>query len=169
MVLCPADERARAVEHLFRTHHSWLQGWVARRSRAVCADDVAAETFLKLLVLPYVQELREPRAMMATIASRIIGELRRRSVLRRALEAEMQAAPEATLADPEEALMVSEALRLVEAALAGLDPKARAAVLLSRVDGMTHREIADRLGVSTRTVERYLVFGMRAALRATDG
>lgn len=152
------------VDLLFRRHHGWLRGWVLGRSRSVCADDVASEVFLRLLRMPYVDELREPRAMMSTIASRIISELRRRAGLWRVLEAELANDSPGLAPSAEDKLVVDEALRTIGSVLATLRPRARAAFLLSRVDGMTQQEIAKQLKVSTRTVERYLAEGMRLAL-----
>jgi len=152
------------VETLFRQHNSWLKGWLRRKSRTISSEDVASEVFLRLLQLPGVGDLREPRAMMATMASRVIYEIRRRNELWRAFEADLIAVPQVLAPSPEEHAIVLEALRSIDRILQSLPPKARAAFLYSRVDGMRQQEIATRLGTSVRTVERYLAEGMRVAL-----
>jgi len=40
--------------------------------------------------------------------------------------------------------------------LAGLPDPVRKAFLLNRLDAMTHRAIAEQLGISVATVERYI-------------
>jgi RNA polymerase sigma-70 factor (ECF subfamily) len=45
----------------------------------------------------------------------------------------------------------------LQAALAELPPLCRAAFLLNRIDGLTYEEIAERLGLSVRTIDRYMV------------
>tara|TARA_R110000851_G_scaffold109483_5_gene231816 strand:- start:258 stop:530 length:273 start_codon:yes stop_codon:yes gene_type:complete len=53
---------------------------------------------------------------------------------------------------PETQLGDAQLLAIVQAGLAALDPRKREALLLSRLECLTHKEIADRLSVSPRTV-----------------
>ena len=53
--------------------------------------------------------------------------------------------------------------------LAKLSSKARSAFLHSRLDGMTHAEIAERLGVSVPRVRQYLAQGIRQCYIALYG
>lgn len=55
-----------------------------------------------------------------------------------------------------------DALRRTKAGLEALPPRCRAVVRLRKVEGLSTRETAERLGVATHTVERQLVLGMRA-------
>ena len=48
-------------------------------------------------------------------------------------------------------------LRRLQASLRELPPLCRAAFLLNRIEDLTHAEIAARLGVSVRTIDRYMV------------
>jgi RNA polymerase sigma-19 factor, ECF subfamily len=48
-------------------------------------------------------------------------------------------------------------LRRLHASLAELPPLCRDAFLLNRIEDLTHAEIAARLGVSVRTIDRYMV------------
>ncbi|MDR3462210.1 MAG: sigma-70 family RNA polymerase sigma factor [Beijerinckiaceae bacterium] len=164
MTMAAFEDAPSDVEALFRQHNSWLKRWLRRKSRTISSEDVASEVFLRLLLLPGVANLREPRAMMATMASRVIYEIRRRNELWHAFEADLIAVPQALAPSPEEHAIVMEALRSIDKVLQSLSPKARAAFLYSRVDGMRQQEIATRLGTSVRTVERYLAEGMRVAL-----
>lgn len=58
---------------------------------------------------------------------------------------------------PEDEVLAADQLRAVDAALAELPPKCREMLFLSRVEGLTHREIADQMGVSRSLVEKYLL------------
>ena len=53
---------------------------------------------------------------------------------------------------------------MVERMLETMEPKARAAFLYAKVDGMKQDVIAKKLGVSRATVERYIAQGLRRAL-----
>ncbi|MNO07383.1 putative RNA polymerase sigma factor FecI [compost metagenome] len=50
--------------------------------------------------------------------------------------------------------------------LDGLPPKARAAFLLSQLDGLTYPEIAERLDVSLSLVQQHMVRAMSACYAA---
>ena len=58
---------------------------------------------------------------------------------------------------PEDTVLAADQLRSVDAALAELPDKCREMLFLSRVEGLTQGEIAERLGVSRSLVEKYLV------------
>ncbi|MFC3579946.1 RNA polymerase sigma factor [Sphingomonas hylomeconis] len=53
-------------------------------------------------------------------------------------------------------------LRRTQAGLDGLPPRCREIVRLRKVEGLTTREAAERLGVGIDTIERQLTLGMRA-------
>lgn len=57
---------------------------------------------------------------------------------------------------PEDAVWARLKLEDVSRALGQVAPKARQAFRLHRVEGMTHSQIAQHLGVSTSSVEKYL-------------
>jgi RNA polymerase sigma-70 factor (ECF subfamily) len=63
---------------------------------------------------------------------------------------------------PDRTLLAREALRRVQAGLDRLPPRCRQVVVLRRIEGLTTREVASRLGVSIDTVEQQMVHGMRA-------
>jgi RNA polymerase sigma-70 factor (ECF subfamily) len=60
-----------------------------------------------------------------------------------------------------------EALRMISAAIERLPTKCRRALLMQRIDGLSHEEIAATLSVSKSMVEKYIaraVGTLRAAL-----
>jgi len=60
-------------------------------------------------------------------------------------------------ATPEELLGADDEVARVEEALKDLPPKCRDVLFMSRVEGLTHAEIAEKLGVSRSLVEKYAV------------
>jgi RNA polymerase sigma factor (sigma-70 family) len=52
-------------------------------------------------------------------------------------------------------------LRLLQAALDDLPPKCRRVVCMRRVEGLSQKEVADRLGIAEETVENQVARGMR--------
>jgi RNA polymerase sigma-70 factor (ECF subfamily) len=59
-------------------------------------------------------------------------------------------------------------VRALEAAIAALPPKQRAALLLSRIDGMAYRDVAEAMGTTEGAVKALLfraTHGLRERLR----
>jgi RNA polymerase sigma-70 factor (ECF subfamily) len=62
---------------------------------------------------------------------------------------------------PDRTAIARDVLRRLQAAIEMLPPRAREAVLLRRVEGLSRREIAERMGVSENTVSDHITAGMR--------
>jgi len=63
---------------------------------------------------------------------------------------------------PDRTVIAREELRRMQAALDQLPRRFRNAVLMRKVQGLTTREIALRLGIAEKTVEKHLTEGVRA-------
>lgn len=63
---------------------------------------------------------------------------------------------------PDRNAMAREELRRLQAALDQLPPRCREAVVLSKIEGLSRREIANRMGISEDTVHRHLTDGRYA-------
>lgn len=150
------------LHRLFGDHHGWLLGRL--QARLGCrhdAADMAAETFVQIVALPDPQAIREPRALLTTIAKRLIYASWRRRDLERAYLEALALQPEALEPSPEERALAMETLLAVDALLDGLSPRARAAFFYSQLDGMKYADIAALLGVSTIRVRQYVAKGLK--------
>ncbi|HEY5238088.1 MAG TPA: RNA polymerase sigma factor [Rhizomicrobium sp.] len=61
---------------------------------------------------------------------------------------------------PDRSIMAKDELRRLNAALDKLPPRCREVVVLKRLEDLTRRQIAERLGISEYTVAEYLAQGM---------
>jgi RNA polymerase sigma-70 factor (ECF subfamily) len=61
---------------------------------------------------------------------------------------------------PERSAVARDELRLVQAALDRLPPRQREAVFLRQVEGLSRREIAQRMGIGEETVKDHLAEGL---------
>lgn len=61
----------------------------------------------------------------------------------------------------EDALEAKQRMAQLEAALDELSPNCRSVLLLNRLEGKTHREIARSLGVSESMVAKYIVQALK--------
>ena len=67
--------RNHVLHQLFGDHHGWLLGRL--RARLGCGEDaadMAAETFAQVVAAPDPQAIREPRALLTTIAGVTNGD-----------------------------------------------------------------------------------------------
>lgn len=145
------------IHALYCDHHTWLQGWLRRKlGDAGKAADLAHDTFVRLLTREEPIAAREPRAYLTTIAQRLlINHVKRQSLEQSYLDVLAQM-PEAEALSAEARFIILETLHEIDAMLDGLGAKAREAFLLSQLEGLTYAQIAAQLGVTDRTVKRYM-------------
>ena len=124
---------------------------------------------MRLLGRADLKAPREPRAFLAAIAKGLLFDYFRRAALEQAYLNELMLIPEAEQPSPEEQQLILEDLRAIDHLLGKLSSKARAAFLHSRIDGLSHAEIAERLGVSVPRVRQYLAQGIRQCYIALYG
>lgn len=145
------------IGQMFKSDYGWL---CTRVNRALgCphgAQDIASETFLRVLAIADPASIREPRALLTTIARRLMYEGWRRQDLERAYLETLAQAPLATHPSPEERLVLLQTLAEVDRLLDGLSAKAKAAFLYHQLDGLTYLRIAELLDVSVSRVQQYM-------------
>lgn len=154
------DPRLDSVESLYSDHHGWLRGWLRRKLGChELAADLAHDTFLKLLsIQPSSTGLREPRAFLTTLASRLVIDHARHQKIEQAYLSELALVNESTQCAPapESVLMAIQALQQFSDALEAMSSKVREAFLLHYIEEHAQPEVAARLGVSVRMTQKYL-------------
>jgi RNA polymerase sigma-70 factor (ECF subfamily) len=94
-----------------------------------------------------------------------VREARRRSVRERIWSDSEIADPGARERDcapnPEEAAIAAQEALQVREAISVLPPRARRVLVLHKIEGASHREIADRLGISRSAVEKHMAVAMK--------
>ena len=150
---------SQSIGHLYSHHHGWLQGWLRRRlGNAADAADLAQDTFVRLLCSSPGEPLNftTPRAYLATVANRLTLNLYRRRSLEQAYLVALAQTPQELAPSLEHQALVLEALDEIDQLLALLPAKTRQAFLMAQLEGYTQEEIASRLDLSVRSVQRYL-------------
>jgi RNA polymerase sigma-70 factor (ECF subfamily) len=152
----------RVVGELYAQHHGWVVQLLRRKlGNREQALDLAQDTFVRLLHSEPPTALREPRAYLTTVASRLCGQYFRRQALERAyMESLAQLEPKQA-PSPETRLLVIEALDAVGQVLDGLGHKVRDIFLLSQLDGLTYPQIAEQLGLSVNVVQKAMLKAYR--------
>lgn len=154
------------VADLYTEHHGWLVRLLRRKlGNPETADDLAQDTFIRILSAGLTaslrEQIREPRAYLTTVASRLTAQYFRRLALERAYLDAIAGLPEEATPSPEERLLVLEALSEINRVLDGLGPRVREIFLLSQLDGLTYPQIAAQLEVSTSTVQKSMLKAFR--------
>nr|WP_315218393.1 sigma-70 family RNA polymerase sigma factor [uncultured Duganella sp.] len=147
------------VKSIYDAHHGWLECWLRKKlGNASDAADIAQDTFVR--VLSRETAIREPRAMLTTIAQGMVANFYRRRDIELAYEQALAAWPEQHAMSPETRAIMLETLVEIDALLNSLPPLVREAFLLSQLDGMGQADIAARLGISLATVKRHIAKAM---------
>lgn len=158
------------ITTLYSEHNGWLHGWL--RKKLGCAHgaaDLAQDTFIRIVTAfsgrdDAAAQLREPRAYLTTVATRVLSNHYRRSSLEQAYADALRQMPEVTAPAPEERLMILETLDQIDTLLDALPHKARTVFLLAQLDGLTYNEIALELAISARSVRRYMALAFERCL-----
>ncbi|MGO4001174.1 RNA polymerase sigma factor [Pseudomonas fluorescens] len=162
--------QSELVGALYRDHRTWLLAWLRRNVACPSkAEDLSQDTFVRLLGRETVTVPREPRAFLVAIAKGLLFDHFRRAALEQAYLNELMLIPETEHPSVEEQQMILEDLKAIDRLLGKLSSKARAAFLYNRLDGLSHGEIAERLGVSVPRVRQYLAQGIRQCYVALYG
>ncbi len=152
------DAPEAVLEGLYQAHAHELHGFARRRVGRQEAEDVVQDAYLHLLQRGAIAALEHPRAYLFRIAANLAVDAARKTKTRcRYAEDEIDfLGLAAQSASPEACVEGAMELRAFRASLDELPPPCREAFLLNRIDELTHAEIAKRLGVSVRTVDRHM-------------
>jgi RNA polymerase sigma-70 factor (ECF subfamily) len=139
--------------------HRSLRQFLGRRVHAaVDIDDLAQETYLRLLRAPDLSEVRNPQAYLLKVASHVFLEWRdQQPPAQVVLDVDDQQLTDETSPELEVEASVSQAR--LEQTLAAVSPVMRAVLLLKLRDEKSAQQIAQELDLTPRQVKRYLARG----------
>jgi RNA polymerase sigma factor (sigma-70 family) len=151
-------------------HERSLRRLISGRVVASQVDDVLQEVFVNVLEVAMCHPITEPQAYVFTAARNLLNDrARRRHVHMISVhDGPQRYGPPAALVDdvtPERSLSGLQQLVRLEGCLGKLPNRCREAVLLHKIQGLSQKETAQRMGNSEKTVEQQLVVGMRRLTR----
>ena len=138
-----------SIARMIQQHHVSLVSFLRRRLLVTeDVDDVAQETYVRMMQYEGSRDIRSPVSMLFRVAINVANDLGRYQVThretdRRSLE-DVQLVCELPSAERE--IEAQQAMELVYQAIAEMPPKCRQVFLLSRVRKMTYPEIARHCG-----------------------
>jgi len=145
-----------------QAHGRELRRFLASHLKNDSADvgDLVQEIFLRLLRIKNHEAIRNPQAYLFTVASHVLHQHALQRSARPELMKPLDLAVEfdlGTAPDPADELDIKQRLERVDRDLMQISPRAYAALIMYRCEGMTLIEIGERLGVSHTSVRRDLV------------
>lgn len=157
-------EHALPCLSAFQDHHQDLLRFFTRKlgCRELAAD-CAQETYVHLVRMGPTIKAQNPRAFLFRVAVNLsIDCLRKARTRRGVLSSEPLPEETASLAPTaEDTLDAKQRVVRLQAAMEELSSKCRTALLLNRLEGKTHKEIAQVLGVSESMIAKYIVQGLK--------
>lgn len=158
------------IDKVYRTHHSWLSGWLKKRLN--CSEeaaDIAQDTFVKLLLKPRTfADLGHARALLVTIAKGLCVDQWRRKRIEQEWRLAMQQtlAQEDELGQDEQAIL--DTLIVLDQCLSQLPKAVVRAFIGAHLQGFTYLELAEQLNVSERTIKRYVAQALVQCCQVLD-
>jgi len=151
-------QHINGVAALYHHHHAWLQGWLQRRlGNTADAADLAHDAFLRLLKQPLrFDSAPQTRSYLRRMADGLCVDLWRRRSIEEAWLDTLRAQPEAVAPSAEHQTIVLETLVEIDTWLRRLPAKTAQAFVMTAACGMTYAEASQALGVSVRTVTKYV-------------
>ena len=171
-----APAPSAALTDLYRTHRAELVRFARIRIRhASDAEDLVQDAFLAAARAYPDREARDLKPLLFTMVRNLSinylksGHTRRAKVSEPVEDQASRLACEAT-PSPEGLLATRQQLALIEAALASLPERRREALRLHRIERLSHKQIAARLGVSKPVITRALdtMGGLKLVARHRD-
>ncbi|HEY5236824.1 MAG TPA: RNA polymerase sigma factor [Rhizomicrobium sp.] len=125
--------------------------------------DLRQDVYLRVYEAAKAQLPDPVRPFVFTIAKNlIVDRVRKEQVVSIEAIADLDALEIATDAPgPERSALARDELRRLQSALDCLPPRCREALVLARVDGLSGREIAERMSITESTVSHYLKRGVQ--------
>jgi RNA polymerase sigma factor (sigma-70 family) len=164
------DTKHTFVTSVERSYGQRLRRFVSARLRNAAADtpDIMQEVYLRLLRIDDPEAIRNPQAYLFTVANHVLYQhALRQSVLGSVSPDDIDSRPQADVhADPAAEVETEQAFEELGRSLQELSPKAYATLMLNRCEGLTLKEIGERLGVSRDQVKKYLA---RALIHVRQG
>jgi RNA polymerase sigma factor (sigma-70 family) len=145
-------------------HEPALRAWLGRRRvRGLDIDDIVQETYAALAELESVAHIQNPLTYTFAIAQSVVLQyVRHRRVVSIASVAELERLKfGADEISPERRISDQEELRLIADRIESLPEKCREAFVLRKVEGLSQREVAQRMAVSENTIEKHIGKALR--------
>lgn len=147
------------LENYYRELVSFL---CARLGNRQAAEDVAHDAYTRVLERSGGSDIEHPRAFLYRTALNLVIDGHRRGLLRQVEPLEVLDTDERFFSPaPSQDVELRQRLALMQRALDELSGPCRESFLLRKLEGLSHQDISERLGISSSLVEKHIVNAMK--------
>lgn len=163
-------QNAKLVAQLFLRYGKQLQNYLTGRIGSHEVEDIAQKTYLQLLQHPNPQEINNPQAYLFRTASNLAVDSMRRDHTRAKHTDREVDTDDISSSQPGIETVIDSRLKFNHflSALEELPELCRHAFILNRLEGLGHAEIAEQLGISKKTVQRYILKALEHCQQRLD-
>ena len=139
----------------------FLRRFLARREDI---EDIAQEAFLRAFAAESSQTISNPKAFLFKVAKNLA--LNEKARMSNILSAPLEDSEGQTVVESGDRVSIDDDVdarqrfRMLAQAVASLPPQCSRVFLLRKVNGLSQKEIAQRLNISTSTVEKHVALGL---------
>ncbi len=153
---------------------NWLKNFLGDRETAM---DVKQSVFLHVLEFAARTKINNPKAFMFKVARNLAySEMRRRIRHDSAFITtgdysldEISQEPQSTAPSPEQSTSIKDEIGNLFRIINTLPKRQRQTIMMHRVDGLSYKEIAQKLDVSVSSVEKYMSHALKTIHHDVDG
>lgn len=157
----PPVTKQQFIAAVEKAHSQQLRRFlVARLRHAADVPDLIQEIYLRLLRLKDHEAIRNPQAYLYTIASHVLHQYALRRAVTPATMDPLEvvnALQSNTAPDPAEEADIEQRVHAMGLTLEAYSPRAYAVFIMYRCEGLTLKQIGERLGISDVMARKYLL------------
>ncbi|PKD41001.1 RNA polymerase subunit sigma-24 [Methylomonas sp. Kb3] len=148
------------LDKLFRRHGKELLAFAERQSNVTIAEDITQEAFLRLMQHPNLPAIENHRAYLFKTAANLSKnaydheQVRLRYTPDELVELEQLVCQ---LPAPETTVAIQQQLERFLSVLLQLPEVVQHAFILSKLDGLSYPDVAEALGISSKSAQRYVL------------
>ncbi|MCF4994530.1 sigma-70 family RNA polymerase sigma factor [Pseudomonas syringae] len=147
------------LENYYRELVCFLNAKLGNRE---VAEDVVHDAYLRVLERSSDTPIEQPRAFLYRTALNLVVDGHRRNALRQVESLEVLDSEERYFTpSPHATFDHGQRVEMLQRALGELSPPCRESFLLRKIEGLSHPEIAEHLGISKALVEKHIVNAMK--------
>jgi len=157
-------QQTSSIIAAFQSAESGLKQYLMRFFvRQQDIEDIVQETFLRAWESEKSQVIKSPRSFLFTVAKNIaLSEIYRKANQLTLYMGDLEELNViANVLSVEDNLEIHERLAALSSIVRSLPPQCQRVVIMRKVLGFSHKEIAKRMKISTRTVEKHLTKGLK--------